>query len=113
MTVRRSLPLPWMMIMLRDGSARTVPGLAAKLSSSFITVGTDTCCSETTEMPYPASGSRPVSMPPVPTASFTGIRRYPCPSLTSTTLLARSAFSRTNSMSLRGTGRPEARLTVP
>ena len=91
----RSAAFPWMTRRLRDGSARTMPGFAAKLSSSFVNVVAETNCSGTTVMPYPGSGPCALSIVPVPAASAAGKSRYELPSRTSATLLTRKAFSST------------------
>ncbi len=72
---RRSAPVPCTSSRLCDWSARIAPGLAAKLSNSFVTVCTETYCSGMAVMPKPASVLWSGSTAALPTASGAGTRR--------------------------------------
>jgi hypothetical protein len=65
MVLRRSGPVPWISTMLRTGSARTMPGLMAKLSSSFTSAVAETYCNVRTETPF-----RHSALPVVPYAGM-------------------------------------------
>ena len=113
--VRRSAPLPWITTRLRAGSTRTVPALAAKLSSSLMIVWRRDVVQRHDRDAEPGSARSRLAVRSGAAADGVGGRNQPIArgSRTSATSLMRSAFSSTKRRSVLGTGRPEASVTVP